>query len=63
MNPKYICLWNPHSQEWLLFEYIPGKEKYAPNYGCPIYNGPTPKECIAGAAEMWDIDPETVEVE
>ena len=62
MNPKYICLWNPHSQEWLLFNYVHGRDKYAPNYGCPISNGRTPEDCISGAIDMFGIDPETVEV-
>ena len=57
---KYVCLYNPHSEEWLLFEYIENKELYAPNYGCPIYNGATPEDCITGACEMWDISPEEV---
>ena len=61
-TPKYICLWNPHSQEWFLFDYVYGQDKYAPTYGCAIFNGPTPEECIAGAGEMFGIKAEDVEV-
>ena len=62
MSPKYICLCNPHSQEWLVFDYVEGQEKYAPNYGCPITSGKTPEDAIAGAVDMFSIDPDTVEV-
>ena len=43
---KYICLFNPHSEEWLLFDYVEDKVPYAPNYGTPLCSGPTPQECI-----------------
>lgn len=57
INPKYICLYNPHNRQWLLFNYQKDKTPYAPNYGTPLYNGDTPKDCITGATEMFeDID-------
>lgn len=62
MSPKYICLYNDHSGEWLLFKYVRGREKYAPNYGCPIINGPTPDDCIDSAVEMFGVNPDEVEV-
>ena len=61
-EPKYICLHNPHSSEWLLFHYEYGKEKYAPNYGTALYNGDTPNECIEGAIRMFDIQREEIEI-
>ena len=61
MSDKYICLCNPHSSEWLVFDYVPGRERYAPNYGTPITGGPTPKEAIKAAEEMFGINPENVE--
>ena len=62
MSPKYICLCNPHSSEWLVFHYKQGVEKYAPNYGTPLTNGTTPEEAIEYAEDMWGIDPDDVEV-
>ena len=59
---KYIVLYNPHDGRWKLFEYIEGKEKYAPNYGCPIVDGATPGEALAAAVNMFGIDPDEVEV-
>jgi len=59
---KYICLFNPHSQEWLLFDYVEGKEQYAPNYGTALMNGHSPENCINKAVEMWEINPDDVEV-
>ena len=62
MSPKYICLWNPHSQEWLLFNYKYGQDKYAPNYGTPLTGGATPEECIDYAVDLFGVNPADVEV-
>lgn len=61
-SPKYICLGNPHDGEWKLFEYEWGKEKYAPNYGCPITSGKTPEDAIQMAVDMFGINTDEVEV-
>lgn len=61
MNPKYIVLYNPHSDEWLLFNYVEGREKYAPNYGTPVSNGPTPRDAIDMAVDMFGVNPDEVE--
>lgn len=60
IETEYVCLYNPHSQEWLLFNYEYGKDLYAPNYGVAISNGATPEDCISSAVRMWEIDPRTV---
>lgn len=60
IETEYVCLYNPHSEEWLLFDYEEGKEMSAPNYGVAISNGATPDDCISSAVRMWEIDPRTV---
>ena len=59
-NQKYIILWNPHDDSYKMFDYDPTKPPYAPNYGCPIAQGPTYQKCLENGCGMWDIDPEDV---
>lgn len=59
MKEQYICLYNPHSEEYLVFRYDEQKQPYAPNYGCPISNGKTPEEAI-DMASMFNINPKNV---
>jgi len=62
MEPKYICLPNPHSGEWLVFDYVHGREKYAPHYGCPLTSGETPEDAIHDAESIFGVAPDEVEV-
>lgn len=58
----YIVLFNPHSEEWLLFDYEEDKEEYAPNYGVAISNGKTIDETINSAVKMFNINPSKVKI-
>lgn len=60
MGKKYVILRNPHDHEYKLFECVPGKELYAPNYGCCISNGATMEDCFISAHVMWNIRREEV---
>ena len=59
---QYIVLYNNHSQEWLLFEYVQEKDNHAPNYGIPIANGKTPKNCIEAAIELFGINDDDIKI-
>lgn len=58
----YVVLFNPHSEEWLVFKYDENKELYAPNYGTPIANGKTIEDAIDFAVSVFDINPNEIDV-
>ena len=59
---SYICLCNPHDSEWKVFDFVEGREKYAPNYGTPLSNGATPEDAIQMAVDVFGINSNEVEV-
>ena len=60
MAKKYIILFNPHDDEYKMFEYVDGRKLYAPNYGCCISNGKTREECFESAHQMFNIQKDEV---
>ena len=60
MSNKVIILWNPHDEQYKMFDYDPEKEAYAPNYGCAIATGRTYESCKENGCKCWGINPEDV---